>query len=162
MKPGNDKGFMKYFYILSFLFSASASFAQNTAHTDTVSFCFIKYQVPAGCQATSEYQIKCDDYSMSWIYLTPQTFQTMPDQVINQLAGQYKKFRKENITCYLIGSPVKGYRISFKTDQGTAHQLIAWGVANEQLVLVQLSLNKEPKTDADIPPFPGQIIRLSK
>jgi len=78
------------------------------------------------------------------------------------MAGQMKKFKKEPVTCYLLGNQVKGYKISFKTDQGTAHQLLAWGLANEQLVLVQLSLNKEPKTNEDIPAFPGQLISLSK
>jgi hypothetical protein len=153
---------MKSFLILSFLFIAANSFAQTPGKGDTVSFCFIKYKIPAGCKATSENQVTCDDYTMTWTYLTPQTFQTMPDQIINQMAGQVKKFKKEPVTCYLFDNQVKGYKISFKTDQGTSHQLMAYGLANEQLVLVQLSLDKEPKTNEDIPAFPGQMIRLSK
>jgi hypothetical protein len=153
---------MKQFLIFLFLTIAVNSFAQNPDKGDTISFCFIKYKIPAGCKAASEFQMKCDDYSMTWIYLTPQTFQTMPDQIISQMAGQMKKFKKEPVTCYLLGNQVKGYKISFKTDQGTSHQLMAYGLANEQLVLVQLSLDKEPKTDDDIPAFPGQMIRLSK
>ncbi|HET7001786.1 MAG TPA: hypothetical protein VFI33_10770 [Puia sp.] len=153
---------MKQILFFSFLFIFTNSFAQTPFNGDTVNFCFIKYKVPEGCKATSEYQVKCDQYSMTWIYLTPQIFQTMPDQVINQMAGQMKKFKKEPVTCYLLGNPVKGYKISYKTDEGTGHQLIASGMANEQLVLVQLSLDREPKTDDDIPAFPRQIIRLSK
>jgi hypothetical protein len=153
---------MKQFLIISFLIITANSFAQNPGKEDTISFCFIKYKIPAGCKASSEYQVTCNDYSMTWIYLTPQTFQTMPDQIINQMAGQMKKFKKEPVTCYLLDNQVKGYKISFKTDQGTSYQLMAYGLANEQLVLVQLSLNKEPKTDEDIPPFPRQMIRLSK
>jgi hypothetical protein len=153
---------MKQFLILSFLFITTTSFAQTPAKGGTISFCFIKYKIPAGCKAASEYQVKCDDYSMTWIYLTPQTFQTMPDQIINQMAGQMKKFKKEPVTCYLLDNQVKGYKISFKTDQGTTHQLMAYGLANEQFVLVQLSLNKEPQTNEDIPAFPRQMIRLSK
>ena len=110
---------MKQFLIFSFFFISAASFAQAPGNGDTVNFCFIKYKIPAGCKAVSEYQVKCDDYSMSWIYLTPQIFQTLPDQMINQMAGQLKKFRKEPVTCYLLDNPVKGYKISFKTDQGT-------------------------------------------
>jgi hypothetical protein len=139
-----------------------SSVAQTPGKEDTISFCFIKYKMPAGCKATSEYQVKCDDYSMSWIYLTPQNFQTMPDQIMKQMAGQMKKFKKEPVTCYLFDNQVKGYRISFKTDQGTGYQLMAYGMANEQLVLVQLSLDKEPQTDEDIPAFARQMIRLSK
>ena len=153
---------MKQILIFLFLFTAATSFAQTPGKGDTISFCFIKYKIPAGCSAASEYQVKCDDYSMTWIYLTPQTFQTMPDQIIGQMAGQMKKFKKEPVTCYLLDTQVKGYKISFKTDQGTGHQLMAYGFANEQLVLVQLSLDKEPKTNEDIPAFPRQMIRLSK
>jgi hypothetical protein len=153
---------MKQFLIFSFLFIAANSFAQVPEKGDTISFCFIKFKIPAGCKAASEYQVTCDDYSMTWIYLTPQTFQTMPDQLISQMAGQMKKFKKEPVICYLLGNQVKGYKISFKTDQGTSHQLMAYGLANEQLVLVQLSLDKEPKTNEDIPAFPRQMIRLSK
>jgi hypothetical protein len=153
---------MKQILIFFFLFIVTSSFAQTPVNGDMISFCFIKYKIPAGCKAASEYQVKCDDYSMTWIYLTPQTFQTMPDQIINHMAGQMKKFKKEPVTCYLLGNQVKGYKISFKTEQGTGHQLIAYGFANEQLVLVQLSLDQEPKTDEDIPVFPRQMIRLSK
>jgi len=153
---------MKQFLFFSFLFIATTSSAQMPGKGDTISFCFIKYKIPAGCTSPSEYQVKCDDYSMTWMYLTPQNFQTKPDETINQMAGQMKKFKKEPVTCYLLGNPVKGYKISYKTDQGTGHQLMAYGIANEQLVLVQLSLDKEPKTNDDIPAFPGQMIRLSK
>ena len=153
---------MKQLLFFSFLFMAAYSFAQTPGKGDTISFCFIKYKIPVGCTASSEYQVKCDDYSITWMYLTPQSFQTMSDQIVDQMAGQMKKFKKEPVTCYLLGNPVKGYKISFKTDQGTGHQLMAYGVANEQLVLVQLTLDKEPRTDEDIPAFPGQMIRLSK
>jgi hypothetical protein len=153
---------MKHLLILSFLFTAASSSAQTTIKGDTVSFCFIKYEVPPGCKTESAYQVKCDDYSMSWIYLTPESFQTMPDQVLKQMSGQVKKFKKERINCYLLDTPAKGYKISFKTEQGTQHQLMAYGFANEQLVLVQLSLNKEPRTNDDIPAFARQMIRLTR
>jgi hypothetical protein len=152
---------MKQFLIFAFLFITASSFGQVPDKSDTISFCFIKYKIPPGCKAASEYQVKCDDYSMTWIYLTPQTIQTTPDQMIKQMAGQMKKFKKEAITCYLLDKQVKGYKISFKTEQGTGHRLMAYGFANEQLVLVQLSLDKEPKTNEDIPAFPRQMIRLS-
>jgi len=88
--------------------------------------------------------------------------QSVPEQFISQMAGQMKKFKKEPITCYLLDNEVKGYRISFKKDNGAAYQLIAYGIANGQPVLVQLSLDSEPKSNEDIPEFPRQIIRLTK
>lgn len=153
---------MKHILILSLLFITATSFAQSPNKGDSIRFCFMKFKIPADFKEASEFQVICDNYSITWIYLTPQTFQTTPDQIITQMAGQMKKFKKEPVTCYLLGNQVKGYKISYKTDQGTAHQLLAYGMANEQLVLVQLSLDKEPKTNDDIPVFPRQMISLSK
>jgi hypothetical protein len=127
-----------------------------------LTFCFNKYKVPNGCTAESEYQIKGDNYSMVWLYMTEQMLQSMPDQFVNQMAGQMKKFKKETITCYLLDEEVKSYKISYKKDNGIGYQLIAYGVVNGQPVLVQLSLDNEPKTNEDIPDFPRQIIRLTK
>lgn len=143
------------------LLLTTTAFGQ-TSKIDSLTFCFNKYKVPTGCVAESEYQVKCDNYSMVWLYMNEQMLQYMPDQFINQLAGQMKKFKKEPVTCYLLDKEVKGYKISFKTDKGTDYQLIAYGIANGQPVLVQLSLDAEPKTNDNIPDFPKQIIRLKK
>ena len=78
------------------------------------------------------------------------------------MAGQLKKFRKEAISCYLLFNPAKGYKLSYKVDDGTVYQLIAYGIANEQPVIVQLTLDKEPKSNEDIPEFARQMIRLTK
>ena len=153
---------MRKFLTALFFVSSAASFGQTTNQVDSLTFCFNKYKVPAGCLAESEYQVKCDNYSIVWLYMNEQMLQSMPDQFVSQLSGQMKKFKKESIICYLLDKEVKGYKISFKNDNGTAYQLIAYGDVNGQPVLVQLSLNNEPKTNQDIPDFPRQIIRLTK
>lgn len=144
------------------LLLTTTAFGQTSTKVDSLSFCFNKYKVPKGCIAESKYQVKCDNYSMDWLYMNKQMLQYMPDQFINQLAGQMKKFKKEPITCYLLDKEVKGYKISFKTENGTGYQLIAYGTVNGQPVLVQLSLNTDPKTNDDISEFPRQIIHLTK
>ncbi len=153
---------MRHFFIALFILVGTNSFGQTSTKIDSLTFCFIKYKVPTGCTAESEYQVKCDNYSIVWLYMNDQMLQVMPDQFVNQMAGQMKKFKKEPITCYLLDKEVKGYKISFKKDKGTGYQLIAYGVANGQPVLVQLALDNEPKTNDDIPNFPRQIIRLTK
>ena len=140
----------------------TTSFGQTSTKIDSLTFCFNRYKVPTGCSAESEYQAKCDNYSIVWLYMNDQMLQVMPDQFINQMSSQLKKFKKEPITCYLLNREVKGYKISYKGDNGLGYQLIAYGVANGQPVLVQLSLDKEPKTNEDIPEFPREIIRLTK
>ena len=132
---------MRQFLTVLLVFFSATLFGQTTNQIDSVTFCFNKYKVPTGCTAQSEYQVQCDNYSIVWLYMNEQMLQSMPDQFVNQMAGQMKKFKKDN---------------------GTGYQLIAYGVANGQPVLVQLSFNNELKTNDDIPEFPRQIIRLTK
>lgn len=153
---------MRQFFSALFILFAATSFGQTSTKVDSLTFCFYKYKVPSGCTAESEYQVKCDNYSIGWLYMTEQMLQSMPDQLVSQLSGQMKKFKKEAITCYLLDKEVKGYKISFKKDNGTGYQLIAYGIVNGQPVLVQLSLDNEPKTNDDISDFPRQIIKLTK
>jgi len=151
----------RFLTALLFLFSA-ASFGQTKKQIDSVTFCFHKYKVPAGCTALSEYQLKGDNYSIIWIYASEDMLQDMTDQFLSQMDGNMKKFTKQPITCYLLNNEVKGYRISYEKGAGTGYQLVAYGVANGQPVIVQLNLDKEPLTNEDIPEFPRQIIQLTK
>jgi len=152
---------MKPFLLILFFFVAANAVGQ-TNKRDTVTFCYIKYPVPAGCTAEPNSSVKCDGWKLSWIYLNDEMLKTVPDQLVNQMAGQLKKFRKEDITCYLLFNPAKGYKLSYKGEDGTVYQLIAYGIANEQPVIVQLSLNKEPQSNDDIPEFARQMIRLTR
>ena len=148
--------------LLILLFFVAANVDAQSNKKDTITFCYIKYPVPEGCISEPNSSVKCDGWKLSWIYLSAEMLQTVPDQLVSQMAGQLKKFKKEAITCYLLFNPAKGYKLSFKSEDGTAYQLIAYGIANEQPVIVQLSLTKEPKSNEDIPEFARQIIRLTR
>ena len=153
---------MRYFLIALFFFVGTTCFGQTSTKIDSLTFCHTKYKAPTGCTVESEYQVGCDNYSIVWLYMNEEMLRVMPDQFINQMAARMKKFKKEPIACYLLEKEVKGYKISFKKDKGTGYQLLAYGVVNGQPVIVQLSLDNEPKTNDDIPEFPRQIIKLTK
>ncbi len=153
---------MKQTFTILFFLTVLTAFGQANQQVDKLNFCKQELDVPSSCYAESQYQLQCEDYSIQWLYMNDEMLQVMPEQFVAQLSGQMKKFKKEPITCYLLDSEAKGYKISFKTDKGIAHQIIAYGTANNQPVLVQLSLNKEPKSNEDIPAVPRQIVRLTK
>lgn len=153
---------MRRIFVLLLFFATSAAFPQEHKQIVSVNFCSIRYKVPTDAKAESEYQIHGNDYSMSWLYFNEQMMEAnIPEQFISQLADQLKQFKKEPVDVYLLGKLVKGYKVSFKRGNGTAYQLIAYGTANNQPVMVQLVLNKDPKATADIPDFPRQIVTLS-
>jgi len=153
--------YMRYLFTFLLILFTTFSFGQ-TNNVDSLTFCSVKYKVPTGCSAESEYQVMCNKYSIVWLYMNEQMLNFMPDQFISQMAGQMKISKKEPISCYLLDNDAKGYKISFKKGKEIGYQLIAYGIVNGQPVLVQLSLDKEPKSNDDIPSFPRQIIRLTK
>ena len=151
---------MKSFLAIFFLLAATNAIGQ-TNKKDTVTFCYIKYAIPAGCKADSASTVKCGDWQMTWVYLNAEMLQSFTDQLVSQMAGRFKKFKEEPISCYLLDHPAKGYRLSFQKGEETIHQLIAYGFANEQPVFVQISLHKDPHSNEDIPAFARQMITLS-
>lgn len=151
---------MKFLLILSLSLLTYPTLAQTIPH-DTLSFCSIRLAAPQGCLANSEYQIECDHYSVGWIYLTEDMLETVPEQFVAQLGQQFKDFKKEPVSCLLLDTESKGYRLKFRTKDGElVYQLIAFGVPNEQPVIVQLTMDKEPLTNGDIPEWANQIISL--
>lgn len=70
------------------------------------------YPVPRGCFVESEYQVKCNNYSMAWIYRVSKCFKTMPEQFVDQMTQQMKDLKKESVNCYILGKESKGYRLS--------------------------------------------------
>jgi translation elongation factor P/translation initiation factor 5A len=143
-------------------FFSATGFGQTTKTIDSLSFCFTGYKVPEGCTAESAYQVSCDNYSMTWLYMTDQMFQTMPEQLVDQLTAQVKIIKKEPVKCYLLNNEAKGYLVSFKSATAIRFQLIVYGIANHQPVLVQVVLDKAINKNDDIPGFAGDIIRLTK
>ena len=155
---------MKYILTVLLFITSVSAFGQITKQVDVLNFTSKEFKVPEGCKAKSQYQVQCADYAMVWLYMNNEMLKTMPDQAVNQLSAQLKDFKKQAITVKLLGEEAKGYKTSFKNEstKKTGYQIIAYGVANGQPVLVQLSLSKEPKTNDDLPDFPKQIVRLSK
>ena len=153
---------MNRFFTLLLIMTTNAVSAQKPKQIDSLSFCGNKYKAPANCKTESAYQVKCDNYSIQWLYMNDEMLKTMPDQFVSQVAARMKKFKKEAITLYLLNEEVEGYKISYKSDGKLDYQIIAYGVANGQPVLVQLLLDREPETNNDIPEFARQLIKLTK
>ena len=87
---------------------------------------------------------------------------TMPDQAISQLSTQLKDYKKKEIAVFLTGEKVKGYKITFKNEKtdNKGYQIVAYGTVNRQPLLFQLALDKNPKSNADLPEFVRQIVKI--
>jgi len=154
---------MKKALVIVLLFITVRAGAQTAASVDSVNFCSVKFKVPAGCEAKSEYELKCDNYAMVWLYMNDDMWKAnLPEQFITQSLTQLNRPKKTAIPIYLLNQKVKGYKITFKSDSTIKCELVAYGIINSQPVFVQLVLNAEPNSNKDIPDLPLQIIKLDK
>ena len=159
---------MKSICTLILLFCSSLAFGQTAAPITTstpapsVNFCGQNLEVTEGCTSTSPYQIKCDKYDMTWIYMDYAVMKTAPEEFARQMKREHKRTDMAPFECYISGKPAKGFKLSYMTDAGgMAYQLIVSGVANGQPVLVQLTLDIDPYKNEDIPALPRQIVQLT-
>lgn len=153
---------MKIFlFVLVFIFNFSVN-AQTPKSVDELSLASRSFKTPSGCTAQSAYQLQCSDYSMVLLYMKTDMLKTMPEQAIDQLATQLKDFKKKEISVFLLGEKVKGYKITFKDRKSgnKAYQIVAYGVANQQPLLFQLSVEKDPTKNEELPDFVRQIVKL--
>lgn len=161
---------MKSFFTLVLLFCASLAFGQTelppatlpTPPAPTVNFCGQNIEVPAGCSSSSGYEVKCDKYAITWLYMDYAVMKTAPEEYAKEMKKEHKRTDMAPFECFITGKPAKGYKLSYMTEAGgMAYQLIVSGVANGQPVLVQLTLDIDPYKNEDIPPMPRQILQLA-
>jgi hypothetical protein len=156
---------MKSFFTLVLLFCASLAFAQTEATppaTVKLNFCGQDLESPEGCVSQSPYQVKCDKYELTWLYMDYAVMRTAPEEFAKQMKKAHKKTDMMPFEGFILGKPAKGYKLSYVTEEGgVAYQLIVSGVANGQPVLIQLTLDIDPYKNEDIPALPRQIVQLS-
>ena len=123
-------------------------------------FCGERIPVPAGCQADSDYELLCDDFSIQWMYLEEDMLTFVPQQYVNQLDDRLKKFRKRNVKLVSLGKEIDGYLISHKDEKVIKCKIIGYGIVNQQPVLIHLSLKNEPRDNEALPHQARQFIEL--
>ncbi len=129
--------------------------------TNSVRFCFYEYPLPAACTVPSPTEIRSPEGNLSWLYVEQDNLLFSWNSLVNKLAT-YPAFFSERIRCFIASKEVNGYRVSYQREGKTGYQLVAYGIVNNQPVLVQLSLNKNPLSNKDLPDFAKKFIRLTQ
>ena len=156
---------------------------RDAADLDSVSFCSHKYKSPNGCKAKIESNwmgagdlpvtvVNCGGFSLHWIYPNKNNLDSAANHMASDIMNVATMLEKKPIKAFLLGKEVKGYMVTFivkgdktlKVKDEKTVRVIAYGVVNNQPVVVRLSLSNtaEPKTNNDIPEFARQILTLTK
>ncbi|MBC8083609.1 MAG: hypothetical protein H7Z21_10390 [Hymenobacter sp.] len=152
---------MRIILLMALLLSGpAATYGQTT--TVPLNFCGVPIPVAAGCTSETGYGLRCDKYELKWAYLNYQQMGPVADEAVKAEMRERKQAEKTPLEGFLLDMPAKGYRLSYLTDAGMAYQLILYGVAKGQPVLVQLTLDLDPEKTTDLPEPARLIIRLMK
>lgn len=148
--------------ILSILLVCSSLIPFAQTNSDSISICKISLKVPDSITVNSEYEIRGKDFSMNWLYMEKNLLDTVPKLFVNQMAQKQQKFSKTPIKLFILDEPANGFKISYDQENHKAYQIIAYGKVNEQPVMIQLLMQKDPKNNTALPAFVRKIIRLEK
>ncbi|TGE05987.1 hypothetical protein [Hymenobacter fodinae] len=117
---------------------------------------------PAGCTPDSKYQVRCEGYQMTWMYLDYKMLTDFPEQFVRQIEKKHKHTERQPLECLILGQAAKGFRLSYPSETGMTYELIAYGVAKGQPVMVELTMDMDPEKTTDLPALPRQIVQLTK
>lgn len=143
--------------------AAATPVVAATPETPALDFCGQNYPITSGCTLQSKYQLQCADYQLTWMYLDYGMLKTFPEQFVRQIEKQHKGAERQPLDCFILQKPAKGFLVTYpKPAGGMAYELIAYGVANQQPVMLQLTLENTPEKTADLPAVPRQLVQLTK
>jgi hypothetical protein len=148
--------------LLSFLGAPLLAVGQAATPVNTVNFCGVDLTAPTTCTSESKYQVNCQGYQLTWMYLDYKMMQDFPEQFVRQIEKKHKHTERQLLECFIMDQPAKGYRLSYPTESGMAYELIAFGIAKGQPVMLQLTMETDPDKTAQLPELPRQILRLPK
>ena len=154
---------MKNISILILLFLTLNSFAQITEKIDSLNYAGIKIIVPEECTAKSQYELlECNGNSIQWLYLNQEMLKSVPDQIIAQFTQQQNTQKQGKIKLVSFGQELEGIKFKRKNSNKTNFTLVAYGIVNNQPLLINISTNKEISENSDLDEFLSRIIQFKK
>lgn len=154
---------IRYSFLLFLFCLPVAAWAQGPTTTSRqLNFCGQSYTAPAGCVAVTDHEMACEDVQLSWDYLDFKDYRALGEEYMAQVRRGLKGVHQEPATFYLLGNEVKGYKLTYKNFNGLAYKLLACSIVSGQPLVVQLSTPTDPTSNAAIPAFAQQFVRVSK
>ncbi|UYZ63955.1 hypothetical protein [Hymenobacter weizhouensis] len=129
-----------------------------------INFCGQRYAVTPGCTLQSDFELQGPDFQLSWMYIDFGMLKSYPEQFARQFDKKYKQdSERQPLDCFILQKPAKGFLVSYpKATGGMAYELVAYGIANQQPVVVQITLENIPEKTADLPLLARQLVQLTR
>ena len=130
---------------------------------DQSNCCSFSSQIMKGEKNITRGQLGCNNgTSLFWTYYESENESDIQfESSLDQLEKQMKVFTKYKVSLILCGKKIKGYKIICKNSNGyVINQIVAHGKINGRNVSIELSSQKELKSNEDIQPLIQEIVRF--
>ncbi|OON69408.1 hypothetical protein [Hymenobacter sp. CRA2] len=151
---------MKKVFTIAFLLGSGAAFGQTATSEPSLNFCGVDIAVPTGCAPDSKYELHCDQFQLMWLYLNPGQLNPVVEDMVRAEKKKHKPAEQQAFEGFILDAPAKGYRLSYPTSMGMGYQLIFYGVAKGQPVVLQLTMDRDAEKTADLPETARKLVRL--
>jgi len=140
---------MKIKFIIITLLSLCGSVLAQESNIKKIDYAHIIIDVPEKYVANSEYEIKSSLFSAQWLYLTKEMFeQNVQSQIIKQFEAQIEGEEVGTIDFISSGGKFTGKKYKLNNESILKYKVLAYGVVNNQPLILNLSFDKEPKSDS--------------
>jgi hypothetical protein len=153
---------MKKLFLLALWLLPGLCLAQTAPAAATLNFCGVSIPVPAGCTPETSYSVRCERYQLNWFYLNHGQLLPVVETMVKTEMKKHKPAEDQPFEAFILDTPAKGHRLSYTIEGGEAYQLIFYGTAKGQPVVVQLTMDVDPEKTADLPEIAQRMVRLSK
>lgn len=92
--------------------------------------------VPKGCDRVSNFEISCDNFEMSWLYMEKANIELVLFDVVKNLE-KTSKYSYKPVRLLIDSIPASGFIVSFTANHIVRFQLYAAGTVRGQSVLIQ-------------------------
>jgi hypothetical protein len=136
------------------------TFAQSHSTDSVVVFCQRSFAIPGQCATPSKGQIFCDDYFMYWFYPAQSILSATVKTFVDKFSAEMGNCHKDSTQVYLLNQKVTAIKLTCVASGISTYQYIAYGLVNNQPVMVVLSLRTDPKSNNDLPGPIRQILTV--
>ncbi|MBC6698723.1 hypothetical protein H8B14_11390 [Hymenobacter sp. BT190] len=96
------------------------------------------------------------------MYINFADLRETPKAYAKQQMKKLKGDDMQEITVFIQDNPAKAYKFNYQTERGMAYDVLAYGIAKGQPVMIELTLDVDPSSNKEIPEFARQFVRLDK
>ena len=143
-------------YILILIFN----FLFVDAQMKKIDYAKIEIEVPSNYNSPSEFKIENDNFSAQWIYLPAKSFNNnMKLEIFDQLGIELQSTEVEDIEFTSCNESFIG-RKYFLEKSILKYRILAFGIINEQPLLLNLGFKNNPKNESEFDELILRFIRF--